>query len=257
MLGACSRGDEADDVDVTIGVAAAPSLAGTFNELIGVFEDEHPGVRVHLELGRSNDTAEGLGDRSDVHVFASASDDAMGLAVDRGTAVDPEVFARNHVVLAVPSGNPADVTGLDDLGREELRVGLCEPEVPCGAAADVLLDAADVAPSVDARDGGSRALSARLSDNELDAGIVYRTDVAGSHGWVTRVRVSERESTLSQEAGATRYSLARVPGGEDPAHGGEAEAEAERRAGAEFRSLVTSGRGYRALENAGLQPITD
>ena len=243
---------ESTGTTVAIGVAAAPSLAGAFTELIGVFEEENPGTRVHLELGRSVEIAENLGDRTDLHVFASANEAAMDHALAAGTVAGPEVFARNHVVLAVPSGNPAGVTGLDDLARPELRVGLCDRQVPCGSAAEVLLGEAEVDPEVDSRDGGSRALAARLADNEFDAGIIYRTDVAASVGWVTQVAVTEHERELTQAAGAIRYFLARVPGGERD----EASGEAAREAGEQFRALVTSERGRRALENAGLQPYT-
>lgn len=247
---ACTAGS--DEVPVTIGVSAAPSLASALTELIGVFEEANPGVRVHLELGRSTVVAERLGSRTDVNVFASASDDAMELAEEQGSVTDVEVFARNHVVLAVPSGNPEGVTGLSDLSREDLRVGLCDRSVPCGAAATVLLGEAGVEPVVDSHGAGSRALAAQLGDNELDVGIIYRTDVAASVGWVSQVEVDERERELTEAAGATRYLLARVPGGEED----EPDVEAAREAGEEFRALVISDRGRRALENAGLQPFT-
>ncbi len=242
---------EPEPAALTIGVAAAPSLAGAFSEIIGIFEDEHPGVRVHLELGRSSSIAAGLAQRTDINVFASAGEGAMELAVEQGTVTAPRVFARNHVVVAVPSGNPREVTGLADLSRPGLRVGLCALDVPCGQAADVLLAAAGVTPSQIDRDGGSRALAARLAGNELDVGIVYRTDVASSHGWVSQADLDERDRELIQASGTTRYVLARVPGGEDGSDAG-----AERAAADEFRQLVTSDRGRRALENSGLDALS-
>lgn len=248
-LAACAAKEPEDSV-VTIGVASAPSLSDAFTELIGIFELEHPGVRVHLELGRSDDLSQGLVGRTDINVFASASEEAMAYVVDQGAATDVQVFARNHVVMAVPSGNPRQVRGLDDLARPGVRVGLCEESAPCGKAAETLLAAAGVTPPTVSREVGSRALSSRLADNELDVGIVYRTDVAGSHGWVAQPDVDEREQELMREAGTTRYTLARVPGGEDGSG-----AEGERVASAEFRELVTSDRGRSALENAGLEVL--
>lgn len=248
-LAACSEAEPEESV-ITIGVASAPSLSEAFTEIIGIFEREHPGVRVHLELGRSDDVSRGLAGRTDINVFASASEEAMAYAVERGSATEPQVFARNHVVMAVPSGNPRQVRGLDDLARPGVRVGLCEVTAPCGKAAETLLAAAGVTPATVTREVGSRALSSRLADNELDVGIIYRTDVAGSHGWVARAESDPAERTLMQEAGTTRYTLARVPGGEDGP-----DAEAERSASAEFRELVTSDRGRTALENAGLEVL--
>lgn len=250
-LAACAE-EEPTSGAVTIGVAAAPSLSDAFTELIGVFEQQRPEVRVSMELGRSDAIAAGLASRGDINVFASASEEAMRLVVDAGVAAGPRVFARNHVVVAVPSGNPRQVQGLRDLERADLRVGLCALEVPCGKAADSLLTAAGVHPGEVERDAGSRALTARLADNELDVGIIYRTDVASSHGWVAQAEVNSHDRDLAAATGTTRYLLASVPGGaEGP------DAEAERAATMEFMELVTSDRGRRAFENAGLAPVTN
>ncbi|MFN3601420.1 MAG: molybdate ABC transporter substrate-binding protein [Dietzia sp.] len=249
---ACATEEPQAAVVISLGVAAAPSLSEAFTDIIGIFEEENPGVRVHLELGRSDDIAEGLSDRTDLNVFASASEEVMELALERGTVADPQIFARNHVVVAVPSGNPQGVRGLDDLARPELRVGLCALDVPCGKATEKLLAAAGVSPTDVTRESGSRALSARLADSELDVGIIYRTDVAGSHGWVAPADVDGRDRDLMQAAGTTRYVLARVPGGENGPNG-----EAERVAADAFRELVTSDRGRRALEDAGLDALPE
>ncbi len=247
-IASCAAAQPEDEI-LTIGVAAAPSLSTAFTEIISDFEADNPGVRVSLELGRSGEIAKSLPGRTDINVFASAGAEAMDLAVAEGTAVDPQIFAHNHVVLAVPSGNPRQVTGLDDLERDDLRVGLCSIDVPCGRAADALLAAAEVTPpEVVDRAAGSRALTARLADNEVDVGIVYRTDVASSHGWVSEADVDARDRELEQAAGTTRYLLARVPGGDN---GPDARAEAA--AADEFTELVLSDRGRRALQNSGLR----
>lgn len=182
---------ETEDAVLTLGVAAAPSLSGALTEMIEVFEDEHPGVRVSLELGRSDTIAEGMPDRDDINVFASADEVSMQRLVDDGVAVEPTVFARNHVVVAVPSGNPRQVRGLRDLERPGLRVGLCALDVPCGRAADSLLAAAGVTPPEVDRDDGSRALTARLADSEVDVGIVYRTDVAAAGERVLGIEIPD------------------------------------------------------------------
>ncbi|AWH91050.1 molybdenum ABC transporter substrate-binding protein [Dietzia lutea] len=249
VVGACAA-EEPEGATMTIGIAAAPSLSAAFTEMIDLFEEEHPGVTVSLELGRSDVLAAGLPGRDDINIFASASENAMQEVVNAGVAVDPRVFARNHVVVAVPSGNPRRITGLRDLERPDLRVGLCAMDVPCGEAAETLLSAAGVEPPGVERDSGSRALAARLADNDIDVGIVYRTDVAASHGWVAQAEVDQRDRELAQAAGTTRYSVARVVRGEEGS-----DAERERAATDDFLELVISDRGRRALEDSGLAPL--
>lgn len=248
-LVACAEPEPEPPV-MTLGVAAAPSLSGAFTEMIDIFENEHPGVRVSLELGRSDTIARGMSARDDINIFASADEESMQMLSDEGVAVESTVFARNHVVVAVPSGNPRQVTGLRDLARPGLRVGLCRIDVPCGRAAETLLAAAGVTPPEVDREAGSRALAARLADSALDVGIVYRTDVAASHGWVAQAEIDQRDRELAQAAGTTRYTVARIPGAE---YGPDA--EAERAAAGDFLELVTSDRGRRALEHAGLAPL--
>ena len=234
----------------SIGVAAAPSLSEAMSELIEIFEGENPGIRVDLEVGRSDDIAVGLVDRTDINVFASAGEEAVAVAAERGAVTDPVPFALNNVVVAVPSGNPHRVSGIRDLARPGLKVGLCEPTAPCGRAAESLLSAAGVVPSAVEWSESSRALTARLADNDLHAGIVYRTDVAASRGWVSQVDAAPHEHRMMQAAGTTRYILARVPGGEEGA-----DARIEQAAAARFRELILSDRGRRALESAGLAPL--
>ena len=88
------------------------------------------------------------------------------------------MIATNTVVLAAAPGNPGGVAGLADLARRDLLVGLCAPEVPCGALARRALEQAGITPSVDTLELSVRALAAKLSLGELDAGLVYSTDAA-------------------------------------------------------------------------------
>ncbi|HIW69155.1 MAG TPA: substrate-binding domain-containing protein [Candidatus Dietzia merdigallinarum] len=246
---ACTNEEPESEV-VTIGVAAAPSLAESFSELISIFEAEHPGVRVSIELGKSTVIAEGLTSRQDINIFASASQEAMDHAVAAGVAVEPRLFAHNHVVMAVPSGNPENVRSLKDLERDDLEVGLCEVAVPCGQASEVLLSEAEITPVHVEYASGSRALTSQLADNDVGVGIVYRTDVASSHGWVTEVDVDARDRELQQAAGAVNYLLARVPGAIV-----SASEEGEATATEEFIELVLSDRGRLALNNSGLEAV--
>ncbi|MDT8342083.1 MAG: molybdate ABC transporter substrate-binding protein [Longimicrobiales bacterium] len=162
-------------------VSAAASLTDALAELADAFQAAHPGTAVALNLAGSATLATQVIEGAPVDVFLAADTATMGrvAAVDR-LAGSPVVFARNRVALAVPAGNPAGVRGLADLARPELLVGLCAAAVPCGAAARAALAGAGVRPSVDTEEPHVRALLTRLELGELDAGIVYATDVLAS-----------------------------------------------------------------------------
>ncbi|HWC68428.1 MAG TPA: molybdate ABC transporter substrate-binding protein, partial [Acidimicrobiales bacterium] len=59
----------------------------------------------------------------------------------------------------------------------DLLIGLCAEEVPCGEFGREALSNADVTPSIDSNEPDVRALLTKIEAGELDAGIVYVTDV--------------------------------------------------------------------------------
>lgn len=159
----------ADDGDVV--VMAASSLT----DVIEIVFKDHESVTAVI-AGSSTLVAQlAAGAEADVVITADAA------TMDRATADGsvrgaPVVIATNALVLATAPGNPGGVTGLADLARPDLLVGLCSADVPCGALARQALDDAQVAPSVDTLELSVRALATKLSLGELDAGLVYTTD---------------------------------------------------------------------------------
>jgi molybdate transport system substrate-binding protein len=83
----------------------------------------------------------------------------------------------NRLQIAVPAGNDAGVTGLDDFADADLLIGLCAEEVPCGEFAREALANAGVTPSIDTNEPDVRSLLTKVEVGDLDAGIVYVTDV--------------------------------------------------------------------------------
>ncbi len=159
-------------------VFAAASLTEAFGEIERAFEEATPGVDVRLNLAGSSTLREQILEGAPASVFASANPEVMDQVVvaDKTVGV-PVVFARNRLVLAVPSGNPAGVRGLGDLGRSELFIGTCAPGVPCGDLARTVLSGAGVELRTDTNEPDVRALLTKLAAGELDAGLMYATDV--------------------------------------------------------------------------------
>ena len=158
-------------------VFAAASLTDAFGDLVADFATRNE-VEVHLSFGGSSALREQILDGAPADVFASADPETMAAVVQAGHAAsEPATFARNHLVLAVPLGNPAGVTGLSDLGRDELLVGLCAAPVPCGRLAALVLDDAALTARPDTLEPDARALRSKLEHAELDVGLVYASDV--------------------------------------------------------------------------------
>jgi molybdate transport system substrate-binding protein len=166
-------------------ISAAASLTDALADMASAFEAANPQVRVALNFAGTSRLRTQILEGAPVDVFAAASTADMDqVAAAGGVAGKPRIFARNHLRIAVPRGNPAAVTGPDDFARTDLLLGLCAPAVPCGALAWRALAAAGISPSIDTEEPDVRALLTKIELGELDAGIVYATDVAAADGTV-------------------------------------------------------------------------
>ncbi|WP_152607163.1 molybdate ABC transporter substrate-binding protein [Clavibacter michiganensis] len=187
ILAGCSAGGSApsgvpdpapDSLTGTLVVQAAASLTGSMDEVAADFEGQHPGIAVTVSYGGSSTLAQQIVQGAPADVFASASTATMQTVVDAGeTAADPRVFARNALEIAVPPGNPGRVTGLADFADAGRTLALCAPEVPCGAAAAQAFGKAGVTPRPDSLEQDVRAALTRVELGEVDAAVVYATDV--------------------------------------------------------------------------------
>ncbi len=168
----------------TVTVFAAASLTDAFTEIAAAFEAENPGVTVEFNFGPSSGLREQILSGAPADVYASANTSNMDAIVDDGAASAPSIFARNGLAIAVPLGNPAAIIGLSDFADPDLFLGLCAEQVPCGIFARQALAAAGVKPSLDTNATDVRALLTQIAAGELDAGIVYVTDVESAAGEV-------------------------------------------------------------------------
>lgn len=217
----------------TITVLAAASLTGSFTELGRRFETANPGVRVRVGFGPSSGLAAQIRQGSPADVFASASEGTMAAVVAAGDAASPQVFAVNTMAVAVPPDNPARVTSVADLARPGVTVAVCRPQVPCGAAAAALFDKSGLTVTPVTLEADVKAVLTKVQLGEVDAGVVYVTDVQAAGPRVLGVRVSPGLNV------STRYPIAVLSGS-----GNRATAEA-------FAAFVRSAEGATVLARAG------
>ena len=199
-----------DAAAATVTVFAAASLTEAFDELAERFESTHPNVEVVLNSGGSAALAQQIVEGAPADVFASAAEPPMQTVIDAGLASDAVVFATNTLELVVPAGNPGGVTGLDDLSRPELSVALCDVTVPCGAASEALLARQGVAASADTLESDVKAVLTKVVLGEVDAALVYRTDVIAAGGAVEGIEVPGAASVVN------RYPIAAMTDAADP-----------------------------------------
>lgn len=210
-LSACSSGDDssdasssaspgssADGLKGTVTVFAAASLKETFTELGKQFEAAHPGTKVSFNFGGSDALAASITSGAPADVFAAASPKTMKIVTDaKDASGEPETFVRNQLEIAVVPGNPKRVGALEDLTGSGLKVALCAKEVPCGAAAQKALDAAGLKLTPVSYEQDVKSALTKVELKEVDASLVYRTDVKAAGGKVEGVEFPESAKVVN------------------------------------------------------------
>jgi molybdate transport system substrate-binding protein len=182
----------------TVVVFAAASLKESFTAIGKEFEAANPGVKVTFNFGASSTLAQNITQGAPADVFAAASPATMKTVTTAGDAAgEPAVFVRNQLQIAVPTGNPAKVTGLPDFAKADLKIALCAKQVPCGAAADKAFAAAGITPKPDTLEQDVKATLTKVVLGEVDAALVYRTDVRAAGDKVEGVDFPEATKAIN------------------------------------------------------------
>ena len=170
-------------VSGTVVVFAATSLTDAFNKIGAQFEKAHPGVTVKFNYNGSSSLATSITQGAPADVFASAAPANMKTVTDAGDAAGtPQVFTRNTGEIMVEKGNPNKITSVKDLANSAIKVAVCAPEVPCGAVATAIFKNAGVTVKPVSEETNVGGVVTKVTLGEVDAGIVYVTDVKESEG---------------------------------------------------------------------------
>ncbi|MDQ1512407.1 MAG: molybdate transport system substrate-binding protein [Microbacteriaceae bacterium] len=181
-----------------ITVDAAASLSRVFPKIAAAFERQHPGTKVRFSFGGSSTLAAQIVAGGPVDVFAAASSATMRTVTAAGlTAEKPVVIARNRLEIAVPKGDPGRITRLADFADPARTVVVCDPSVPCGAAARQVFTLARIAAKPDSYEPDVTGVLTKVRLGEADAGLVYRTDVRGAGGAVEGIPFPESARAIT------------------------------------------------------------
>ncbi len=186
-LAGCGGGGGSGKTKLT--VFAAASLTESFTALAGNFEKDHPDVDVVLSFGSSTTLAQQVKSGSPADVIATADSTSMSIVKDAGDLEGSATeFATNTMVVVTPADNPGKLTSLDDLAGSDFVV--CDPTVPCGAAAAKVLDNAGITAQPKSLEQDVKAVLTKVTLGEADAGIVYVTDARAAGAKVATIDIA-------------------------------------------------------------------
>jgi molybdate transport system substrate-binding protein len=178
-------------------VAAAASLTEAFTQIGKDFEATKPGTKVDFSFGSSATLATQIVEGAPLDVFAAANPATMKTVTDVGAAEPPTDFVSNALQIAVPKGNPGRIKGLKDFADKSKKIAICAPQVPCGAAAVKVFAAAKITPAPDTLEQDVKATLQKVSSDEVDAALVYRTDVIAAKDAVEGMEFPEAQQAVN------------------------------------------------------------
>jgi molybdate transport system substrate-binding protein len=218
-------------------VAAASSLTEAFEQYGRQFDDG----QVRFSFAGSDELAAQIRQGVKPDVFASANTSLPDALHDEGLVGAPRVFAANRLVLAVPADATA-IGSIDDLVGPGVKLAVGSATVPIGAYTRKVLDGLPAAQrdgilaNVRSEEPDVKGIVGKLTQGAVDAGFVYVTDVAATHG---ALRAIELPAALKPSAA---YAVAVVDGAKHPA------------AAQRFVDGLVQGAGQEALRTAGFAP---
>jgi molybdate transport system substrate-binding protein len=227
------------DVTGTLTVFAAASLTGVFTGLGNQLEQANPGLDVKFNFAGSDALATQITQGAPADVFASANEKQMKVVTGAGLqAADPGIFTENVLEIAVPEGNPGHVTGLEDFENADLTLAVCAPSVPCGAASQQVFTAAGIDARPDTQETDVKAALTKVQLGEVDAALVYATDVKAAGDGVEGIPFPEADQAVN------KYPIVTLKSAPNPD------------AAQAFVDLVNSDAGQKALADAGFRAPT-
>ena len=187
----------------TLVVLAASSLTNVALDLERAFKRIYPQADLIFSFGGSGTLAQQAINGVPADLFLSAGPAPMKLVAEKnalaGFARD---FATNSLVIAVPKENPLKISSLSDFSRS--KIAICAPEVPCGVLAQNVARAARITLKPVTLELNVKSVEAKILLGEVDAGLIYRTDVLSS----SKLLAIEIPEAMNLK---TIYSIAPLP----------------------------------------------
>lgn len=172
--------------DTTILLAAAASLKNCMdNELIPLFTEQNPNIKVNATYDSSGKLQAQIEEGAEVDVFMSAATKQMNALNEKGMIAENSIveLLENKIVLITPKGSQLPIKSFEDIVMAE-TIAIGDPEsVPAGQYAKEALENLGLWDQVSALASLGTNITEVLNwvaEGSADAGVVYATDAASN-----------------------------------------------------------------------------
>ena len=189
LIAACGEDESTSAERPELVVFAATSLTAAFEQ----YGEGFDGADVRFSFAGSDELAAQIRQGVAPDVYAAANASLPDELAAEDLLEPPVTFITNKLVVGVPSGSGID--DVADLEEPGTTVAIGDPEVPVGAYTREVLDALGPGPSeailanVATEEPDVGGIVAKINQGAVDAGFIYRSDVAASGGEIEAVEI--------------------------------------------------------------------
>lgn len=205
-------------------VFAAASLKAAFSELGANYEANHTNIKLNFNFDGSTNLKTQLLNGATADVFASADYKNLNAVAGSHLIVNSTIqtFAKNRLVIIVPSSNTAGVTSVSDITKSGVKIVIGDTNVPIGNYTRTFLKSitnsstefvdfqTKVLSNVVSQESSVSNIVTKVSLGEADLGIVYTTDAASAGSKVTQIPIADAYNVIAVypigELAATKHS---------------------------------------------------
>jgi len=190
-------------------VFAAASLTEAFNDIATLYKEQNPGAEIELNFAGSQVLRTQIEEGAPADVFVSADHVHMDALQAAHLADDDAVIAMNRLVVVTPKEH-ARVKKLGDLARPGVTLVIANSNVPVGRYTTQALGKMNkaglygddfqrrVMANVRSQETSVRGVLAKVSLDEVDAGVVYLTDARNAADKVQLLDIPDRMNVLAE-----------------------------------------------------------
>ncbi len=195
LMAACGGGHKKRPLSVS----GDSSLTEAFIDSVSPLAAQDQVLNPTFNFAGSHAIVDQLKGSASADVVALASPQTMQSLVDAKLVEPPRLMAKNVLQIAVAPGNPKGIRSLSDLEKRSVKMALVDKADPAGAYTVALFKKFKLPlPHAVSTEPDVKAALAKLLSGEVDATLVYLTDVKAAGTQVQGVDIPLNKTVIAE-----------------------------------------------------------
>lgn len=204
-------GNDGSDEKASVEVLAGAGFSKVCPALVEKFNEKYPNIEVNVKYGGSGELFSMLETQKEGDVFLPAAYKYMGKSMENGYMDNSSVenITENIPVIVVQSGNPKNITSLNDLQNSDVKVGLGEPDGPAiGKTSQEIIEKNNLTINPTVTTTTVNQLLTYVVSGDIDATIIWKDMTVWDEAKnIEVIEIPEKDNSISTiPVGVTKFT---------------------------------------------------